>query len=318
MNIKVRVFPFLLAAAVVCTACDKPRRIPRIEPLLHGWSEAYRGRPGLTLHIFDTGSLSLPSGALYKGGSWAVPRDLVASAFVIEHPQAGLLVFDTGLSPMLRTDPVGYVGWFMGNLGRFNAPEGADLPSQMRAAGLEPDEVSRVVVSHLHFDHTGTMEAFPNATAVVSSEEKKAAAAAPWMQDYFVGGDYNSIDDWMEIDYSKAAAFATFIAHHDLLGDGSVILVDLRGHTAGSQGMLLMMEGSPVLLTGDAAWVEENWRYAAIPSMAYDMDLWWEQIWRIKKFVQLVPDALIVAGHDLTTARRGDRTDVVLYERGGD
>src|SRR3984893_3839078 len=46
----------------------------------------------------------------------------------------------------------------------------------------------------------------------------------------------------------------TFTRSHDLFGDGSVVLVDLAGHTPGSVGVLLHTSGGYVLLAGDAAW----------------------------------------------------------------
>jgi hypothetical protein len=92
-------------------------------------------------------------------------------------------------------------------------------------------------------------------------------------------------------------------------------LVDLHGHTPGSQGMLLRAPSGPILLTGDAAWVDESWLYAATPVWADDMDAWWDQIWRIKKFAQLVPQLLVVAGHDVSRVRKEKRTDLVLHEQ---
>ncbi|MET7370820.1 MBL fold metallo-hydrolase [Streptomyces sp. NPDC005566] len=46
----------------------------------------------------------------------------------------------------------------------------------------------------------------------------------------------------------------TFAAGHDLFGDGSVVLVDLAGHTPGSVGVLAHTAAGWVLLAGDAAW----------------------------------------------------------------
>jgi hypothetical protein len=44
------------------------------------------------------------------------------------------------------------------------------------------------------------------------------------------------------------------------------------------------------------------------------MDLWWEQIWRIKKFAQLVPSALVIPGHDTRILSRVETATVEFHE----
>lgn len=299
----------LVAIVVVTTlvaACDGPRRIPRIEPDLRNWEEPYVGVAGLRIHIFNTGSLKVPRALLYSGGSWFSMRDLEITACVIEHPSAGLIVFDTGFSPRIADDPNPYLGWLALAVGAFTMAEGQDLPSQMRAVGLDPDAVAYVVLSHLHFDHTGTVEAFANATVVIARDERPRDGMAEWYETALVrSDDYDEVVDWFEIDFAAKDPYATFFAHYDLIGDGSIELIDLRGHSAGSQGMIVRTVDGPVLLAGDAVSVEENWRYGSRPVLAHDPDLLWEQIWRIKKFAQLVPSALIVPGHDTRGVARG-------------
>lgn len=41
----------------------------------------------------------------------------------------------------------------------------------LRASGVEPDEVSQVVLSHLHYDHAGNLDAFPEARFTVQRQE---------------------------------------------------------------------------------------------------------------------------------------------------
>jgi glyoxylase-like metal-dependent hydrolase (beta-lactamase superfamily II) len=192
-------------------------------------------------------------------------------------------------------------------------PAEAALPVQMKKAGLDPSNVRFVAVSHLHYDHTGSMEAFAGATVVSARGEKLEAINERGLLRYSRSQDWNDVANWVEIDYQAGSPLGTFTAHHDLLGDGSIVLVDLKGHTSGSQGMLVHAPQGPILLTGDAAWVDESWHYAARPIAAGDMDQWWEQIWRIKSLVRLVPDLLVVAGHDLSRVLTAHREDVTVH-----
>jgi glyoxylase-like metal-dependent hydrolase (beta-lactamase superfamily II) len=68
----------------------------------------------------------------------------------------------------------------------------------------------------------------------------------------------------------------TFTRSHDLFGDGSVVLVDLAGHTPGSVGVLLHTSTGHVLLAGDAAWhtyqVEDIRQKSSYPGGLADED----------------------------------------------
>ena len=311
-----RVALLLFVVGVVATlgACRDPLRIPRIEPSLNGWQQPYSGEPGLRVHVFDTGTLTLVEAVTYAGGSWSAPESLEALAFVIEHPLHGLIVFDTGLSTRVRTDPESYVGWLGARLELFDIAEGQDLPTQMRAAGLKPEQVTRVVLSHLHFDHTGSVEAFPAATVVRAARERAHGKPDSWLPDFVVPEDFDGVQHWQEIDYEELPPLATFLAHLDLLGDGSLLAVDLSGHTAGSQGLLVRTPRQPVLLTGDAVYVDKSWRFAARPIFAESPRLWWEQIWRIKKFAQLEPSLIVLPAHDVDASRRARFDSLVVHD----
>ncbi|MFN2425189.1 MAG: MBL fold metallo-hydrolase [Candidatus Binatia bacterium] len=252
----------------------------------------------MKVHAFRTGSVRSVEGATFAGGSWTTLVEMGAWAFVIEHPSAGLVVFDTGLSDRARTDPEHYLGWFGASLDMLDVPEGATLAAQMRAAGLDAREVRRVVISHLHYDHTGGIADFPNAVVIVNSAEKA------WVEKGVRKTDFVDVDalagmaSWQLVDYRAEKPLATLLAAHDLVGDGSILTVDLSGHTPGSTGLIVRTAEAPILLTGDAAWTEKSWRWPARPIWAYDMSLWWEQAWRIKKFAMLEPRLVVVPGHD--------------------
>ncbi|MCI0546624.1 MAG: MBL fold metallo-hydrolase [Candidatus Rokubacteria bacterium] len=47
------------------------------------------------------------------------------------------------------------------------------LRDQMTAIGLDPDDVTRIVIGHGHWDHAGQLSDFPNATLYVQKEELK-------------------------------------------------------------------------------------------------------------------------------------------------
>ena len=48
-----------------------------------------------------------------------------------------------------------------------------DIRSQMRAIGLDPNRVVRIIIGHGHWDHAGQLSEFPNAVLYVQKEELK-------------------------------------------------------------------------------------------------------------------------------------------------
>lgn len=302
-----------LLALAVLGGCERARRVPRVEPVLHGWERPYRGVSGLQIHVFNTGSMSLPRGFLFQGGSWAERVALPTLTFAIRHPSGKTILFDTGFSKRVNSDPNDYIGFFASVVGRFSMAAEQGLAAQMREAGIDLGDVSHIVMSHLHFDHAGGIEEFPDAEVIVSYAERSRARHADGTLSFFNPKDLNSVNLWREIDFDDGAPYATFAGHVDLLGDDSVHLVPLPGHTIGGLGVIVRLEDGPVLLAGDAAAVEESWRFAAMPFVAEDRDLWWETIWRIKKFQQLVPGALVLGGHDARGLALEGRETVVSH-----
>lgn len=260
----------------------------------------------LTLHAFNTGSVRAPAGFAYQGGGWFHRITMDMPAFVLEHPSAGLIVFDTGLPPQIAEDPAGYMGWFHHLLAPFQSARGQDLPSQMRRAGLDPAAVRWVIVSHRHFDHTGSLRAFPNATVVLARQEYEAAHGR-------VPGDRNRTPPPQEtfeslpalrlIDFSSAPAYGGFEHGVDLLGDGSLVLLDASGHTAGSLAAFARTGGEGTLLAGDACWTEENWRRTARQFYAWDAERHMRRLRQIRDWKAREPGLRVLPGHDLGPLR---------------
>jgi glyoxylase-like metal-dependent hydrolase (beta-lactamase superfamily II) len=288
----------LMACLLLSSACHEPLPVPRIDSSLAGWEQPYRGIDGLKVHAFRTGAMRSIEGAAFAGGSWTTTIEMGSWAYVIEHPTEGLVVFDTGLSERARSEPEHYVGWLGARLSMLEVPENAGLAKQMRRVGLDPGDVTRVLLSHVHFDHTGAVADFPNAVVMVSAAEKAWVEGGVRAMDFVDADEVSTLPRWEAIDYASEKPLATFFAARDLFGDGSLHALDLSGHTPGSQGLLIRAPEAPLLLTGDAAWTEKSWRWPARPIMAWDMALWGEQAWRIRKFAMLEPRLLVVPGHD--------------------
>src|SRR4051812_20551444 len=84
---------------------------------------------------------------------------------LVEHPEQNVL-FDTGAHPDMIADPRSRLG-AAADLYDITMNPGDDIVSRLETIGVAPDRVAHVVQSHLHYDHAGGLEFFPDATVYV-------------------------------------------------------------------------------------------------------------------------------------------------------
>lgn len=141
--------------------------------------------------------------------------------FLIETAQERILI-DTGLHPAAVADPGGYYG----------RPEAAlfELELERRITEqLDVTTLTRVVLTHLHFDHAGALALLPASIPIVVQQREWEARhdADVIKRNFFYPRDY-AIDD---------RTLVLVDGDHDLLGDGSIELLLTPGHTPGHQSV---------------------------------------------------------------------------------
>jgi N-acyl homoserine lactone hydrolase len=268
----------------------------------------------LRLHVFNTGWVSMQEDQLYLGGGNAL-RTLPILSFVVEH-RRGLLVFDTGLNASFAAHPSSYVGPFGDQWLPFSSAPGMNLSAQMRARGLPPEDVQYVLLSHLHYDHTGDLRAFPQARLVVTRQEWRAAQALFRRSRGYLGKDYAGLAFTL-LDFPSGngdASNPTLEGEYglDVLDDGSLVLVPTFGHTHGHQSLLVFLPDGVVLLAGDAVYVQEGYTIPAAQPHTDAPESAWRSTIALRILAKEDPQAIIVPTHDDRMLRDVDRPDIVL------
>jgi glyoxylase-like metal-dependent hydrolase (beta-lactamase superfamily II) len=69
-----------------------------------------------------------------------------------------------------------------------------DLPDQIRNIGLDPNDVTRIVVGHGHWDHSGQLDKFPNAVLYIQKEELRAIDFFTSYPTEFNGGHIRAVN----------------------------------------------------------------------------------------------------------------------------
>ncbi len=293
---------------VLFTSCYLPKNIQGIEikNQLVNWEKPYTST-NIKLHVFNTGMNRVSPWLVGSPAPWRP-----APAFLIEHPTFGLIVFDTGLSSEIAIKAEKVLHPITKFFFKTRSLPGNDLPSQLKQSGFHPEDVKMVIFSHLHFDHVGNGDGFSNADYYISGDTD--LEDLPKM-DGFDPELMQSIEEnhsFHRIDFSTGAPFATFEKTIDLLGDGTMILIEGNGHLTGSVGLILRLPEGPVLLPGDEA-VHFDWlkgddvqRISKNPERAAEMRN------RIRKLIEMVSDLVVIPGHDLSKVPI-HRNDIILH-----
>jgi N-acyl homoserine lactone hydrolase len=210
----------------------------------------------IKLYAFSSGALTIGKGILQNLAPVDPPIQVPVGFFVVRHPK-GTVLFDTGNNDKIITDP-SYWGDSFKALKPVNTPDVA-IDAQLNKIGLKPDDITYVVVSHLHLDHGGNVGKFPKSTIVLQKDEIRNA----FWPEPGTGGPY-FIGDYLPLrkanaDNPNAVKMLQLDGDRDLFGDGTVVVKRWVGHTPGSQMMTVRLKNTGlVILTGDNVYFREN------------------------------------------------------------
>jgi glyoxylase-like metal-dependent hydrolase (beta-lactamase superfamily II) len=267
---------------------------------------------GVRLEVLLAAEIPMPDGYVFRAGGNRLARlraGLTTSggvvrapclAFVVRHPSAGVILIDTGLHPDALTNLRKDYGSAMGLFFRTLEPAGDPFDAQLGALGVDPHEVTRVVMTHLHVDHTGGMRLLPNAAFVCTPEEVRAARARFAVVRGYVRRHLPPSSRFELLDIrALGRPFKPFEKTIDLLGDGSIRLISTPGHTPGHQSVLLRLrDGRSVLLVGDAAYTLRSIREQILPLFTADDQASAQSLGELRLFSEQEPDAVLVPTHD--------------------
>lgn len=133
------------------------------------------------------------------------------------------------------------------------------IVQQLAELGVDPAKVEFVGISHYHGDHTGQASSFPNATLLIGQGDWDVLTATP---PPFAGVDPKPLANWV----GGGGKVEKIAVDKDVFGDGSVLILNLPGHTPGHHGLLVRLpKTGPVLLSGDVVHFQENYDSAGVP-----------------------------------------------------
>ncbi len=194
---------------------------------------------------------------------------LPISCYAIDHPE-GVIMVDTG-GDSRATEP-GFVPWWhlvARTCDRQELSAEIEVGPQLRALGFPPEDVAKVVMTHMHSDHAGGLSHFEGVEIILSEREAKIALSrAGAINAYFRQNN----PTWLKpttVSF-EGQRWESFDASIALSSDGAVRLLPTPGHTSGHLSVVVDRSDHLVLLTGDATYSEAALLSGAIDGIAED------------------------------------------------
>lgn len=258
------------------------------------WEKLFQNPCYITFKTFQTGTVKINRiGALNPELVETIQNEeleVPILAYWVHHDEKGDFLLDTGLDASYIKDTYG--GLEGSSVDEFKLALGGNIAHHIRKHSIK---LKMIFLSHLHADHAaGSRELPKNIPHVISKGEYDE-----YQPD--VHGDFlEGIDEFYEIDFSKAQDIPPLGLSVDLLGDGSLWAIHTPGHTRGHMSFLVNGMEGPVLLTMDAAFIHENIERGVAPSdYTWNVQKAQESLEKIVEFLKEYPQVRVSAGHEV-------------------
>jgi len=239
----------------------------------------------MKVELLNLGWMTAPAGLWRQGDAKPErPLRLPVPAYLIETETERILV-DTGLHPDAVADPSDRYGEGS-SIGFFGLEQEESLTDQVDLGTL-----TKVILTHLHFDHAGGLSLIPDSVPVVVQRAEWEAGQnhAEIEQNFFLPRDYaEAPEDLVLVD-----------GDHDLLGDGSILLLSTPGHTVGHQSVQV----GDLVIGADVALFAGSLDDHRFPAFGYSRE---QQVESAERLRELRDASLVVQpGHDPEVLRPG-------------
>lgn len=174
------------------------------------------------------------------------------------------------------------------------------MVAQLAKAGVKLEEIDMVVLTHLHWDHCGDINKFPNAEFIVSKVELRFALDPP--PPLYVA--YEALQLGMKPLFLDVIERIRTVEMAEKAIVEGVRVIPLPGHTPGSIGVVVDTEKGPYVIAGDAVMKYGNLEGAPGERQPYllsgvytDMIAMWESYELIDNIVG-GDYSKVIPGHD--------------------
>ena len=236
--------------------------------------------------------------AIFADSSWT--DWLPTYAWAIDCSE-GVIVVDSGQGAHLLDSGKSlhpYLRWEVA----FRIEPEQEIGPQLRALGVGPRDVKRVVLTHLHMDHDGGLAHFPNSEILVAPGELKIASGFAGRMRGYLPHRWPSWFDPAPLQL-EASSFGPFAQSRRLTEAGDVVAVATPGHTADHLSIVADDGDTTYFLAGDASYDERLMLAGKLDGVSADERVTTATLDAIRNFVQSRPTVYLPT-HDPQAAAR--------------
>ena len=150
---------------------------------------------------------------------------------------------------------------------------GKDICSYMEAfaaLGYKPEQVTKILLTHKHGDHSGELRSFPNARIYVNADEVSAV-------------ELQGLDHIVPVSFTDGA-YHNF-PESQKIAEG-IYFIKAKGHTNGNSLVIVEAEGLFYMLHGDITYVDEALYQNKLSVVFDDLPAARETLDRVRAFVR--------------------------------
>jgi len=171
----------------------------------------------------------------------------------------------------------------------------------VKLAGVQPDEVTDIVISHAHWDHIGGIDLFPKAKVWIQKEEYRYYTGDAWQPKGNHGGiDPEDVQALVKVNTDGRLGLVD--------GDNVELLPGIRAYTGGYHtyaAEYIRVDGNPpFVLASDNCYLYRNLTEHKA-SATFSDDFWPANIKNQQRMIELAGSAeRVVPGHDAEQFKR--------------
>ncbi|MBQ7734206.1 MAG: MBL fold metallo-hydrolase [Synergistaceae bacterium] len=147
-----------------------------------------------------------------------------------------------------------------------------DYIPALEALGYKPEQVTKILVTHKHPDHSGEVKSFPDAKIYIGPEDADALKLTGdnIIRCEYTDGPYHNFE------------------HCQKIVDG-VYFIKARGHTKGNSIVIAEADGVYYMMHGDVTYVDEALRRDKLSIVFEDLEAARDTLNRVREFVRNNP-----------------------------
>jgi len=198
----------------------------------------------------------------------------------------GPIIIDVGLNPDGLTDPERAWGP-RAKLIKPEITEADDIRNRLQELNLKVSDIKMVIITHLHWDHTGGLRFFNHCPIFLQRGELRFA----FNPDTYLSQQYMRNHFDFPLNYK--------ILEGDQIILPGISVIKTPGHTPGHQSVLaILISGSYFIFSGDAILIQENLNLKIPSSNNWNNEQSIDSIYRLDHLALLL-GAEIIPSHDI-------------------